>query len=222
MFAALAGDIAARLTSAISRNGQASLVAAGGSTPGGLYDLLAQRKLNWSRVSVTLSDERWIGVDFDSSNEKLIQTRLLVAEAKAARLVPLKTGHTHACDAQPEVQAALAAMPRPFDVVLLGMGTDGHIASLIPDAAGLAAAMDRQDPALVRAVNPADLPAMGERLTLTLRAILDAQAIYLLIKGEAKRAAYRHALAGSDILEAPVRGVLHQTATPVSVFWSPA
>jgi 6-phosphogluconolactonase len=220
MFTTLAEDIAARLTSALARHGRASLVAAGGSTPGPLYDALARHKINWSRVSVTLSDERWIDASDDGSNEKLVRTRLLVGEAASAQLVPLKTAHPHASDAVEEVQAAVAAMPRPFDIVLLGMGTDGHIASLIPHAEGLAAALDRHDPALVRAVNPPNLAAMGERLTLTLPAILDARAIYLLIKGEAKNAAYQRALAGSDMLEAPVRSVLQQAGTPVSVFWS--
>jgi 6-phosphogluconolactonase len=112
-------------------------------------------------------------------------------------------------------------MPRPFDVVLLGMGADGHTASLVPDAAGLARALDCSDPALVRAIDPPDSTGMGPRITLTLRALLDSRWIALLIRGEDKRAAFRHALAGSDLPQAPVRAVLQQTATPVAVYWSP-
>ncbi|HEY7978808.1 MAG TPA: 6-phosphogluconolactonase, partial [Rhizomicrobium sp.] len=120
-----------------------------------------------------------------------------------------------------DLNAAIAAMHRPFDIVGLGMGADGHIASLIPEAAGLARALDRNDPALVRAINPPDVAAMGERMTLTLRAILNAHWIVLLIRGDEKLQAYKHALDGADVLAAPVRAVLHQSAVPVSVFWSP-
>jgi 6-phosphogluconolactonase len=144
----------------------------------------------------------------------------LTAKAAAARLVPLKTAHPHAAQAESESNAALAAMPRPFDVVLLGMGVDLHIASLIPGAGGVAKALDRNEPQLVRAVEPQDLAALGERLTLTLRAILDSRWIVLLIRGEAKLAAYRQALSGRDVVSAPVRAVLQQVHVPVSVYWS--
>jgi 6-phosphogluconolactonase len=218
MLTVLADEIAGRLQASAARG--ASMVISGGTTPGDLYDVLADRPLDWKDVSITLSDERWIETSSDRSNEKLARSRLLVERAAKAELVPLRTAHAHARDAEAEANAAIAAMPRPFDVVLLGMGTDGHTASLIPGSSGLARALDASDPALVRAVNPPDISAMGERMTLTLRALLDARAIFLLIRGEAKLDAYKHALAGRDIMEAPVRAVLHQSKVPVSVFWS--
>jgi 6-phosphogluconolactonase len=218
---ALAADIAERLTAGVARHGRASFVLSGGTTPGALYDVLSKCEAPWKDVAVTLSDERWTDARSERSNENLARTRLLVANAAAAHLVPLKTMHARAKDGEAAADAAIAAMPRPFDVVLLGMGTDGHTASLIPGANGLSRALDRADPALVRAIDPPDLSAMGERLTLTLRAILDARWIVLLIRGEDKLAAYRHALAGRDVLDAPVRAVLQQSDVPVSVFWSP-
>jgi 6-phosphogluconolactonase len=220
LHAVLAADITARLSAGVARSGRASLVTSGGTTPGALYDVLAAREAPWNKVAVTLSDERWIETSSARSNEHLARTRLLVDKAAAAHLVPLKTAQVRARDAEKTVDAALAAMPRPFDVVLLGMGTDGHTASLIPGSDGLARALDPADPALARAVYPPNLESMGERMTLTLRAILDARWIAILIRGEAKLAAYKHALAGSDQLEAPVRAVLQQTTVPVSVFWS--
>jgi 6-phosphogluconolactonase len=220
LHAVLAADIGERLTDGVARHGRASLVLSGGTTPGALYDVLSRREAPWKGVAVTLSDERWTDPRSERSNENLVRARLLVANAAAARFVPLKTTHARAKDGEAAADAAIAAMPRPFDAVLLGMGADGHTASLIPGAQDLARALDRTDPTLVRAIDPPDLSGMGERLTLTLRAILDARWIALLIRGEDKLAAYRHAVAGRNVLEAPVRAVLQQSDVPVSVFWS--
>jgi 6-phosphogluconolactonase len=221
MFEALADEVLQRLAQNISAAGRASLVVPGGTTPGGFFDLLSTREASWENIVVTLSDERWTDPSSDRSNEKLVRSRLLVNRAAAAHLVPLKTGRAHARESELEVHAALVQMPRPFDVVLLGMGTDCHIASLIPGSQGLARALDIGDPMLARAILPPDPTNMGERMTLTARALLDAKGIMILIKGQAKLEAYEGALAGTDILKAPVRTVLHQTTTPVSVYWAP-
>ena len=217
---ALAAEIASRLAAGAGRNSRASLVASGGTTPGDLYDILSGEDAPWANVSVTLSDERWVDPTSPRSNEHLLRTRLLRHKAAAAHLVPLKTEAGHADAAEAEVGAALAQMPRPFDVMLLGMGNDLHTASLVPGSEGLARALDRNDPALVRAIRPPEDTNMGERMTMTLRAILDARWIALLIRGEAKLQAYQKALAGHDVLSAPVRAVLQQRAVSVSVYWS--
>jgi 6-phosphogluconolactonase len=216
----LADEIVTRLSDGVKRNGRASFVASGGTTPGALFDVLAKRLAPWKDVAVTLSDERWTEPNSERSNEHLVRTRLLVGEAAAATLVPMKTPATRARDAEGTVEEAIAAMPRPFDVVLLGMGTDGHTASLIPGSDGLAQALDMTSPALVHAVDPPNVTHMGERITLTLRALLDARWIVVFVRGEEKLAAYKHAMAGSDVLENPVRAVLQQRSVPVSIFWS--
>jgi len=216
----LADEIVARLTDGVDRSGAASFVASGGTTPGALFDVLAKRPAPWRQVQVTLSDERWTEPTSERSNEHLVRTRLLTGEAAAATLVPMKTAAASARNAESTVDAAIAAMPRPFDLVLLGMGNDGHTASLIPGSEGLAQALDATSPTLVRAVDPPNVTHMGERMTLTLRALLDSRWIVLFIKGEEKLAAYKHALAGADVLENPVRAVLQQHAVPVSIFWS--
>jgi 6-phosphogluconolactonase len=221
MVGALADEIVSRLRAAVSARGSASLVVSGGSTPGALFDSLSARRAPWERVWITLSDERWIAPDQDGSNEKLVRTRLLTGMAAPAGLVPLKTADASPEAAEARVDAAVAAMPRPFDIVLLGMGDDGHTASLFPHATGLEAALDTARPELVRAIHASDAAATGERMSLTLRALLGSRLIVLLIRGEAKLTAYRKASTGTDVLEAPVRAVLHQTRTPVQVFWSP-
>lgn len=215
----LASEIAGRLVTGVARQGRASLVASGGTTPGDLYDVLAQQDAPWAKISITLSDERWTEPTSPRSNEHLARTRLLQHKAAAAHLVALRTAAPHADQAEADVSAAVAGMARPFDVVLLGMGTDLHTASLIPGSTGLARALDRSDPMLARAVHPPELANMGERMTLTLRAILDARWIVLLIRGEAKLQAYKQAIAGQDALAGPIRAILQQQDVPVSACW---
>jgi 6-phosphogluconolactonase len=221
MFDALADEVVRRLGEGVSLRGKASLVVPGGTTPGSFFDRLSPRAAPWEHVVVTLSDERWTDPSSDRSNEKLVRTRLLVGPALAAQLVPLKTGRAHASESELEVHAALAQVPRPFDIVLLGMGTDGHTASLIPGSQGLTSALDLGDPMLARAILPPEPTNMGERMTLTVRALLDSRMIFVLIKGEAKLEAYRKALAGHDARRAPVRAVVWQTSTPVAIYWAP-
>jgi 6-phosphogluconolactonase len=221
MFAALADAIVARLADGVAAHGTASFVASGGTTPGDLYDVLAQRDAPWDRVVVTLSDERWVAPTSDASNEKLIRSRLLRGNAASARFVPMKTAQLNPRDAEAEVSEALSRMPRPFDITLLGMGDDGHTASLFPGSDGLQRALDTQSPLLARGIRPANADKTAERMSLALRAILDSRLVIILIRGDAKLATYRAAVGGEDVRAMPVRAVLQQSATPVQVYWSP-
>ncbi len=112
-----------RIAEALSEGG--ALVATGGSTPGPLYDALSARDLPWGRISVTLSDERWVPPGHADSNERLVRERLMRGPAAAAAFIPLKTPDPTPQAAAPKVEAALAAMPRPFACVLLGMARTG-------------------------------------------------------------------------------------------------
>ena len=219
---ALAAEIVGWLGEAVRARGAASLVASGGTTPGPLYDLLSDMAAPWRRVSVTLADERWVAPDDPMSNERLIRGRLLRDLGAAARFTPLKTDDATPEEAEITVGAALAALPRPFDVMLLGLGENGHTASLFPHGQGLEAALDVSDPALARAVHPAppDDP-IPPRMSMTLRALLDSRRIVLLFTGAAKWAAYQGALGPGDVADAPVRAVLRQSEVPVQVWWAP-
>jgi 6-phosphogluconolactonase len=172
-------------------------------------------------VSVTLSDERWVPPTDDASNEKLIRTRLLRGKASAARFVPMKTEQANPREAEAAVSAAIAAMPRPFDITLLGMGDDGHTASMFPGADGLEQVLDTSSTVLVRAVHQPDSAKTSDRMSLTLRAILDSRLVIILIRGNAKLATYRLAIAGEDVHTMPVRAVLQQSISPVQVWWAP-
>jgi 6-phosphogluconolactonase len=204
---AAAHAVEAQLSSGLKTHGRAALVATGGRSPGPVYDRLREAKVDWARVVVTLSDERQVNVDSPEANVRQLRERLFVGEAAKAHYLPL-TDY-----AEPALRALI-----PFDAVLLGMGEDGHVASLIPGSPVLAQAMDPDGKALV-AESPAGFgsPPVA-RITLTLTALLQSRAIFLLIAGDAKRQVIADALAGSDL---PVRAILDQDRVPVRVFWTP-
>jgi len=216
---ALTGQIANRLRQAVDQEGEAVLAVSGGKTPGPLFDRLAATALPWGRITVTLVDERLVATDDDRANSLLVRRRLLTDRARAARLL---VPDLHLGDAETAArrwEQDLRRLGRKPDLMLLGMGADGHTASLFPGASGLAEALAPETRRLAIPVQvPADPP---ERLTLTLPAILDARRIFLLLVGETKRKTLQRALAGGPVAEMPVRGVLRQDRVPVDVFWAP-
>lgn len=218
----LAAEITRRLSDAVRERGAASFVGSGGTTPAPLYDLLSEMAAPWRSVHVTLADERWVAPDDPRSNERLIRAHLLRDLAARALFTPLKTGDEQPEDAEAEVDAALRALPRPFDVMLLGLGENGHTASLFPHGQGLASALDASNPAFARAIRPVapDDPA-PPRMSMSLRALLDSRGIILFFTGEAKWKAYEDALHPGDVADAPVRAVLRQDQTPVEIWWAP-
>ena len=196
---ALAAEIAAELAAAVLARGHASLSVPGGTTPGPVFDILAEADLPWQRIAVFLNDERWVGEDNPRSNTRLLRERLLRGRAAAAVLVPL-----YADTGTPEV--ALAALAEglkphlPISVLLVGMGADMHTASLFPGADLLVRAMANDAPLLL----PMRAEAAGEpRITLTAPALRSAENIHILITGAEKRAAVERAATLSP-LEAPV------------------
>ena len=206
---AAADALAEALRAALRARGRASLMATGGRSPGPVYDRLAAAPgIDWTHVGVTLSDERCVAPDAPESNLRLLRARLLVGAAARASVVPL----------WPRPPAAALRPLMPFDAVLLGMGEDGHIASLIPGDPGLANAMDPAGSELL-ADTPAGLGAPpAARVTFTFAALLKSRAIFLLVAGGAKREVVKRALSGEDL---PVRALLVQDRVPVRVLWAP-
>jgi len=195
----LAGD----LTAALEHEERALFVVPGGTTPGPVFDALCDARLDWSRVDVMLSDERWVPEVHVRSNTRLIRERLLVGRAAEARYLPLYAK----ADTPEEVLAELESniIPRlPISVLLLGMGEDMHTASLFPGADNLDAALAPDAPVLM-AMRAKGLPE--PRVTLSARVLDDALAKHLIITGNAKRTALDRAQS-STRLQAPVRAVL--------------
>jgi 6-phosphogluconolactonase len=172
LFEAAASALVNALTAGIAARGAASLALAGGSTPAPVYRLLSQAELEWSKVTVTLTDERMVAPDHPDSNERMLRQTLLTGPASKAVFAPLEEG-------------AVAAMT-PFDGVLLGMGEDGHFASLFPGNAALAAGLAGD--ALTIEVPAGELAPPQPRSSLTLKALTGASATLLLVTGAAKRA----------------------------------
>jgi 6-phosphogluconolactonase len=215
---ALADQIAASLKTAIAARGLASLVVSGGKSPIKLFEALRVQDLDWSRVCIALADERWVDPSDPGSNEKLVRDVLLQGSAAAARFLGLKNGAPTPDMGAVSAWETFARVPRPFDTVVLGMGDDGHTASLFPGS-----------PNLLSALNAAAVPgcvgmrapvAPQPRLSLNLSALLDARRIVILITGDAKWRTYLAAGAEGPVQDMPVRAVLRQTRTPVEVMWS--
>src|SRR5450759_1582558 len=138
----VAADIAARLTHAIATRGLASLVVSGGRSPVKLFEQLRTQTIDWSRVCVALADERWVAPTDADSNEKLVREALLQGNAAAARFLGLKNAAPSPDLGAVSAWETFARIPRPFDVTLLGMGDDGHTASLFPGSPNLRSALN--------------------------------------------------------------------------------
>jgi 6-phosphogluconolactonase len=208
----LANLLAGELRTALSHKDRVLFVVPGGTTPGPIFDAICDTDLDWGRVDILLSDERWRPERHIRSNTRLIRARLLVGRAAAARYVPL-----YAKAETPE--AVLAELESniiptlPIDICLLGMGADMHTASLIPGAEGLEAALADDAPVLcpVR-VRGEDEP----RVTLSARVLADAINTHIVITGEKKRRALERARHLRPI-EAPVAALLDGA----TVHWAP-
>jgi 6-phosphogluconolactonase len=218
LFATLAADVQTRLSEAIAKRRKASMALAGGSTPGPLYEALSVAPLKWDKVHLTLTDERWIAPQDPASNEFLVRDLLLKRRAAEAQFVPFKTNHAKPAGAAATTERRVAAL-LPFDICLLGMGADGHIASLIPGADGYAHAADPHSEKRISAVHAHGAAGAAERLTLSLSGILASRRIILLFMGADKMSVFRAAVAGE--LESPVRTVWAQHKTPVQAYWAP-
>ena len=216
---ALAARIAEALQSGLAAGRGASLAVPGGHTPIALFERLSSATLDWDSVWITLTDERWVDVTSASSNEALVRTHLLRQAAASAQFVGLKSAGTDVQTAASASWSNVAEIPRPFDLMLLGMGDDGHVASLFPDSPGLPAALDLSQPPGCVAMHAPVAP--HARISLNLRALLDSRQIVLLIEGQAKWDTLQRARMHGAATEMPVRALLQQQNVPVSVYWSP-
>ncbi len=215
----LAGKIGERLTAGAAENGRASLAVSGGSTPMALFEQLAGMGLSWPDVVITLVDERWVAPTSEDSNEHLVRSHLLKGKAAAAAFIGLKNAAATAAAGEKECARRLQEVPRPFDVIILGMGADGHTASLFPGARKLGLATDMNATQICMGIIP--LTAPHERMTLTLPAILDARQIFLHITGQNKKDVLQQAQDDGAVEKMPIRFILRQQTTPVSIYWAP-
>ena len=214
---AAAEAVAGLLERRLAAQEAASLVVPGGTTPSRCFEALSGADLEWSAVSVIPSDERWVAADSDDSNERLIRETLLRDRAETATLLRVFDPETTPEARAESLAEEIRGLPFPFACSLLGMGEDGHFASLFPDADNLEKGLDTENPDLCLAVTTAASP--HPRISLSLSALSRSDEIVLLVFGETKLAVLEAAKApGSEL---PVARLLRQKRAPVNVYWAP-
>ncbi len=221
MAGAAARRIAGIVEAALTERGEAVISMCGGTTPGPVYDRLAATDLDWARVTVLLSDERWVDSGSPDSNERLVRERLLRGAAARARFIGLRTEAETPEEAEALLAERLKRATGAPDIGLLGLGADGHTASLFPDAEGGAAALDPEGAAPAKAVSVRGAAAgAAQRLTLTLPVLARHRELLFIARGEDK-APVAQALAGGDSpADWPVTKLI--AAAPASrIFWAP-
>jgi len=214
----LAECIASGLEGALNLRDVATLAVSGGSTPVPLFHALSHCELDWSRVRITQVDERWVDEDQPDSNARLVREHLMQNRAAAAEFVSMKVPVDDAFAAEVAVAEKLAGFDQ-LDVVVLGMGEDGHTASFFPEADALARALDPDFQGLCLALRPP--AAAHDRMTLSLATLLKAHQIYLHITGDAKARVLEQAMESEDVFALPVRALFHRGENPLEVFHAP-
>lgn len=223
LLAALQEDSVAALDEGLKERGEATFLVSGGSSPAPLYQRLSQIALDWSRIQVALVDERWVEPGHAKSNETFVQENLLQHAAGQAPFLGMKNSAASAAVGLAACEQAYGQLTRPFDLTILGMGPDGHTASLFPHADGLREALMTTD-RLCAAISAHQSEVTGEyteRMSLSLNGILQSRRLVLLITGEEKLKALRAAQEGESVDEMPVRAVLQQDRVPVILYWAP-
>ncbi len=216
--AAAADIIQDSITRRLAAVDEATIVLSGGSSPLGVFAELKKLDLPWERLHVTLSDERWVATDHEDSNERMLYDALLGhAGVRDATFLPLFDASSDIEIRSTALSEQLRMLPFPFACALLGMGEDGHFASLFPDAENLESGLDTENPELVIPVRTAASP--HPRISLTLSALSRSDTIVLLIFGEKKLEVLNAAIEAPE--RYPVGTLLRQKRAPVRVLWAP-
>ena len=244
LFNQLANDCEASLKKSIDSSQEASFIIPGGTTPGPAFELLSKKELDWSKVSIAQSDERWLDAEHDQSNEKLTKRTLLINHASQANYIAMKNSSATALDGKMLCNQDYRSLLAPFSITMLGMGLDGHFASLFPSSKTIEEALDLSNKDLCIEIDATGCSVAGEyteRMSLTLSAILNSEQIILLITGKAKLQLIEDVLVNinlnTDINTAintvintvindetgpalPIRYLLEQKETDVNIYWA--
>lgn len=212
-----AEHISAAIERSLKGQNRASIVVSGGRSPVRCYAELAATKINWSQVDVFLSDERWVAADNPASNEKLVVDNLRCGAAQDLRLHGVYREAVSIEQRCTQIEASIRQLPSPFASVLLGLGSDGHFASLFPDLEGLDESLQLNAKTLCVPVRTA--ASEYPRVSLTLSALCHSNDIVLLMFGDEKWQTFDRARNSADAY--PVSQLLLQDQTPLHVYWSP-
>lgn len=214
---ALANKVADILANAVALKGRASIAVSGGSTPKGFFKALSQKDLQWSDITVTLADERWVGIESDASNTRLVHENLLQHKAVNAKFFHLKQGAELTEETLDDLNLAASTSLLPLDVLILGMGEDGHTASLFPCS-------DEIDQALSLTANPllkvVPKSAPHDRITFSFAHLKSSKNVFLHISGVSKQTVLNQAIKESNIREMPIRAFLNDPEINTNVYWA--
>ena len=204
------------LTEAIRKRGRASMAVSGGGTPTPLFKEFSLLSIDWAKVDLTLVDDRWVDAKNSDSNELLVRTHLIKNKATKVNFIPLKNDSKTAKEGQKISEEMLKNITLPFDVVVLGMGSDGHTASLFPCSEELPNAMDLNNSNYLISTSPKTAPY--QRLSLTARVIIDAKNVFLHLNGSSKLHTLESAMEYKDSSRMPIYTFLENG---LSIYWSP-
>ncbi len=214
---ALAQKVAGILTAAVKEKGKASIAVSGGSTPKGFFQQLSSMDLPWEDITITLADERWVDIDDAASNTRLVHENLIQNKAVKAKFFHIKQGESLTPETLADLNLAAGTTILPLDVLILGMGEDGHTASLFPCSEEIHAALSRDSAPLLKVV-PKTAP--HDRITFSYAYLQQSKNTFLHICGEGKKTVLDQALANDDALIMPIRAFLHHPSLQTQIFWA--
>ena len=211
---ALANYVSQKLSAAVESKGTATLAVSGGRTPKALFNTLSDTDLPWSSIVITLIDDRWVPEDHKDSNEGMVKRELLINKAKEATFIGLYSDTDSAASSAKEANEKLKVASFPIDVAILGMGNDGHTASLFPCSAELQNGLTSED----LCVSSIPTTAPHQRVTMTLNTIMNAKERILHLCGDDKLDTLNLVLENlEDINTMPVRALFKNS---LHIFWA--
>jgi len=214
----LADKIAKILAEAIDRKGTARIAVSGGSTPKGLFKILSNKEVEWSKVFITLADERWVEQSSDASNTSLVLQNLLQHNAKEASFFHLKKEGDLTEAVLNDLNASAKKDLLPLDVLILGMGEDGHTASLFPCSEQIQSGLSVDNKQALMMVEPKTAPHL--RISFTFSALAQSENVFLHLCGDAKKSVLNKALGNNDVFEMPIRAFLQNEKINTQVYWA--
>jgi 6-phosphogluconolactonase len=215
---ALADKVSEILQQAISLKGKASIAVSGGSTPKGFFKVLSNKDIDWKKVTITLADERWVDIHSDDSNTRLVHENLLQNKASVAKFFHLKQGEILCDETLVDLNVAATNALLPLDVLILGMGEDGHTASLFPCSEQINQGLDSNNEQSLMAVTPTTAP--HQRITFSFASLSQSHNTFLHLCGDNKMKVLEKALNGDDVFDMPIRKFLQTDGIDTQVYWA--
>ena len=222
LFNSVADRCEQQLIKALKQSNSASFIIPGGTTPAPAFKQLSKSGLDWSKVTIAQSDERWIPAEHKQSNQGLTKKTLLINNAKNAQYTAMKNTQQTAVMGEEICNRDYKNLASPFSLTMLGMGLDGHMASLFPNSKTITQALDLANKNLCIAIDGTGCPVAGdypERMSLTLSALLKSELIILLITGKEKMNVVELAMKSNQIEKLPISGLLNQKLVPVEIYY---